>query len=171
VLFCTTAMSVMSDPDFNIKKLFPNNRNPKVGLLPLGSWEPGLCRAREPMMPQNYMRKSKCSSFMNKDTDSHGNWLRDPLSGVWHKRSQAGGRDFLPSGSDVTMRVSFDPTESMRARSSPNLLRSQRGLEDQFTFTAEDFGASWGKGAKIADWRLSMDKKMYDSRASGARVL
>ena len=31
MLFCTTAMSVMSDPDFNIKKLFPNNRNPKVG--------------------------------------------------------------------------------------------------------------------------------------------
>ena len=30
-MFCTTAMSVMSDPDFNLKKLFPNNRNPKVG--------------------------------------------------------------------------------------------------------------------------------------------
>jgi hypothetical protein len=74
------------------------------------------------------------------------------------------------------MRVSFDPTEtkeSMRARSTPNLFRSQKslGLQEQFTFTAEDFGASWGAKARVADWRLSMDKKMFDPRASGARVL
>merc|ERR1719353_2058291 len=86
---------------FAISTLYPNNKKTKVGLYPLGGYQPGLCRAREPMVPQTYMRFSKATSFMNRDTDSQSSWLRDPLTGVWHKRSQAGGRDFLPSGADV----------------------------------------------------------------------
>jgi len=156
---------------FNISQLYPNTRNNKVGLYPLGQWVPGLTRAREPMVPQTYMRKSKASSFMNRDTDSHATWLRDPLTGVWHKRSQAGGRDFLPSGAEVTMRVTFDPTEVLRASSSAPNLSEQKSLADMFTFTAADFGAAWGDKKKIADWRCSTDKKMFDQRASGPRVL
>jgi hypothetical protein len=157
--------------EFNLSKLFPNNRAPKVGLYPLGEWIPGVTRAREPMVPQNYMRRSKASSFMNMDTDSHANWLRDPITGVWHKRSQGGLRDFLPSGADVTMRCSLDPTELPRVHSSPEMLRKQGVLEDQFMSTAQDFGRAWGSKMHVADWRASSDKKMFDPRASGSRVL
>lgn len=160
----------MGADGFNLSRLYPNNRNNKVGLYPLGMWESGLYRERMPMVPQTYMRYSKATSFMNRDTDSQAHWLRDPLTGVWHKRSQAGGRDFLNSGAEVTMRVSFDPTEIVRATSSPNLSQ-QKSIEDMFTFTAEDFGGAWGKKRHVADWRCSSDKKMFDSRASGQRVL
>lgn len=156
--------------NFNISVLYPNTRINKVGLYPLGSWAPGNFQPREPMVPQNYMRRSRSTSFMNRDTDSNGQWLRDPLTGVWYKRSQSGGRDFLKSGADITMRVSFDPTEMPRSGSSPNL-REQRSLEDMFTFTKEEFGKAWGDKAHIADWRLSSDKKMFDNRASGPRIL
>jgi hypothetical protein len=156
---------------FNISRLYPNTRNNKVGLYPLGQWVPGITRSREPMVPQTYMRKSKSSSFMNRDTDSHATWLRDPLTGVWHKRSQAGGRDFLPSGAEVTMRVTFDPTEVLRGSGSAPSLSEQKSLAEMFTFTAADFGSAWGDKRTIADWRCSADKKMFDQRASGARVL
>jgi hypothetical protein len=51
------------------------------------------------------------------------------------------------------------------------MLRKQGVLEEQFMSTALDFGRAWGDKMHVADWRCSADKKMFDPRASGPRVL
>merc|ERR1719473_137853 len=60
------------------------------------------------------------------------------------------------------------PEGLKRASSAPSL---KRPMEEQFRRTAEDFGATWGVKRGLADWRCSLDKKMFDPRASGPRVL
>jgi len=130
-------------------------------------WVSGICTSRCWLKPQNYERQSTATSFMNLETDAFGSWLRDPLTGVWFKKKQGGGRKFQPTNSGLTMILQKESDMGMKKSVSAPIIPD----EAMFMTNRDSYGTRWGRSRSLADWRLSSDKKMFDSRASGPRVL